>query len=217
LLPNLDETITMLANLVLGEQISRYSQVKNKVHKLDSFETLVSVVDGVEQYSEVRRNNKVYSHVGQIDGIWSFGEIVTMLRTTRDALNGRTEPDAGETELDLLYSYTAGSRRWFVMVGARIYWLDFEGSVRLVLPTRDIRRITWTSSSLPPETGITRITWTVDFQSVEIAGRVCTVPRTAVFRIARNGSGNRADCNVTQFSEQGRYGSESSLRFEPSK
>jgi hypothetical protein len=90
-----------------------------------------------------------------------------------------------------------------------------EGSVRIASRTGDVRRIAWTSSPLPPETGIARITWTVDFQTVEIAGRLCTMPLTGVYRIARSGSGNRADWNVTEFSAYGRYGSAATVRFEP--
>lgn len=227
LLPNLDEKIATLDNLVLSEQISRYSQIDGRIHRVDSFDTLVNIADGVEQYSEVRRNNRRFSHVSQIDGVWSFGEIVTMLRTTRDALNagipqpgaiGRIGQDASgaeEPEFELRYRYVGSSRRWFVTVGSKTYWLDFDGSVRIASRTGDVRRIAWTSSPLPPETGIARITWTVDFQSVEIAGRICNVPRTGVYRITRSGSGNRADWNVTRFSAHGRYGSAVTVRFEP--
>ena len=224
LLPSLDEKIATLNNLVLQEQISRFSQIGNRISQVDSFEALVDIADGTERYTDVRRNDKNndknYSRVDQIDGVWSYGETVTMLRTTRDALNDRILQSgatefSGDPEFEVGYRYAAGNHRWFLTVGPKIYWLDFEASVRFAAQTGDLRRIAWTSSPLPPETGVGRVTWTVDFQSVEIAGRLCTVPETAVYRIARNGSGHRADWNVTKFSGRGRYGSETSVSFQP--
>ena len=219
--PDLDEKIATLDNLVFHEQIARYTQVGNRICRLDTFDALVDIVGGSERYSEVRRNDVGYSNVSQLDGVWSFGETVTMLRTTRDALSqrilrpGQPEPGSAEPEFNVEYRYSAGDQRWFLTLGSKTYWLDFEASVRSAPRTNQIQSIAWTSSPLPPETGISRITWRVDFHAVEIAGRVCTVPRTAVYRIERTGRGHPAEWNVAEFSARGRYGSETTVRFEP--
>jgi hypothetical protein len=215
----LDGQIATMTNLVQHERISRYSQVGNKICKLDSFEALVNVIDGVEQYAQVRKKNKTFSHVSQIDGLWSFGETVTMLRTTRDALRGRVP--VGD---QVRYRYSGADRRWFVMLGSNMagsnmagsttWWLSFEAVVQVSPRNGDIQRIAWTSDALPPETGIAQIAWTVEFQSLEIAGRRCTVPKTAIYRITRDGGRNRAEWNVTEFSEQSLYASESTIRFD---
>ena len=206
----LDEKIATLTNLVLREQIFRYTQCGNKIRKLDSFDSLVNVSDGTEQYSEVRRRNTTYSHLSQIQGMWSFGETITMLRTTREVLGERDL-----TESEIHYRCSAADKRWFVIVGQTTYWIDFDSLIRLSPETGDLERIAWTALPLPPEAGIAGITWSVDFQSLEIAGRRSTVPRTALYRIDRSGTGHRSEWNVTQFSELGRYGSESTIRFEP--
>jgi hypothetical protein len=206
---NLDEKIATLTNIVLREQITRYTQCGNKIRKLDSFDSLVNVSDGSEQYSEVRRRNTTYSHLSQIEGMWSFGETITMLRTTRDVLS-----NAAGTSNIVSYRCTAADHRWFVMVGPITYWLDFEGTIEVSPQTGDILRIAWNAIS-PPGAGIARITWVVDFQSVEIAGHHRTIPATALYRIDRTGNSRKSEWNVTQFSDAGMYGSESTIRFEP--
>jgi hypothetical protein len=211
----LDQKIAALNNVVIRERISRYSQQGNQVHKLESFDSVVNLADGSAaetppDYSELRRLNTDETHVGRIQGVWSFGEAMTMLRTTRDALEGRAL-----TPGDIRFRCKASDRRWFVMVGTATYWLDFEGSLRVSPVTGDIERIAWTAVSVPREAGVARIEWSVEFVPVEIAGRICTVPKTGIYRILRSGRENRAEWNVTEFSEAGRYGSESVIRFEP--
>jgi hypothetical protein len=194
----IDAQIAAMTNLVLRERVSRYFQAGKKVCRRDTFETVVNVFDGVEHYSEVKGREK---------GIWSFGEAVTMLRTTREQIGDSRPGDV------FRYRCAASDRRWFASVGSTTYWLDFEASVGIAPATGDIRSIAWTSSSLPPETGIARITWTLDFQSVDVAGRICTIPRTGVYRVDRTGSRSRAEWNVIEFSPAGRYGSEAEIRF----
>jgi len=205
---SLDGKIATLTNLILHERISRYSQVGHRICKLDTFDTIVNVADGTEQYSQVRKDDKVYSHVSQIEGVWSFGETVTMLRTTRDALH-----DPVPVSNEMSYRYLAADRRWFVIFDSKTFWLDFDASVRICPGSRDVERIVWTSGPLPHETGIARITWTVEFQSVEIAGRLCSIPKTATYLVTR--TGNRSDWNVTEFRPEGLYGSQSAISFEP--
>jgi len=199
----LDEQISTMANLVLRERVSRYSQSGNKICRRDAFETVVNIFDGVEHYSDVKGREK---------GVWSFGEAVTMLRTTREQIT-REQIGAAVTGGAFRYRCPASDRRWFATVGSTIYWLDFEALVGIDPATGDIRSIAWTSSSLPPETGIARIAWTLDFQSVDVAGRSCTIPRTGIYRVDRIGSRNRAEWNVIEFSPAGRYGSATEIRF----
>ncbi len=84
---NINEALAALTNIALNEKISRFASVGGADRKLDSFEAEVSIVDGVERYSSVRGRGRTYNHVSEIRGLWSFGEIVTMLRTTRDILD----------------------------------------------------------------------------------------------------------------------------------
>jgi hypothetical protein len=200
----LDREIATLSNIVLRERVSRYSQTGKKVCMKDSFETTVNVVDGVEQYSEVR---------GRSSGIWSFGEAITMLRTTREELRGQEW--SGNPGEGLRYRCAAESRRWFAIVGATTYWLDFDASVDVSPQTGEIARIVWTSASLPRGSGIEGIEWTIEFRTVEVAGQVCTIPSRGLYKAIRRVNGYRADWNVVEFNPVGRYGSEATVRFEP--
>lgn len=205
----LDERIASLSNLVLRQQISRFTQSGNKVRKLESYDSIVNVAEASPEYSDERRRYTDVARARKIDGLWSFGETVTMLRTTRDALAGRALDSR-----EIRFHCPASDRRWFVMVGPVTYWLDFEGALRVSPETGEIERIVWTADSLPPEAGVARIEWAVEFRTVAIAGRLCNVPKTAVYRILRSGALKRAEWNVTEFSEVGRYGSESTIRFD---
>ena len=80
---NIDRLVATLENGAMKEKISRFAGVGGAARELDSFETEVFIVDGVEQYTDVRGHNQTYHHVSEIRGLWSFGEIVTMLRTTQ--------------------------------------------------------------------------------------------------------------------------------------
>src|ERR1700712_1886197 len=58
---DLDERLSALSNIICHEQISRYSRNGNTTSQLDMLETDVEVAKGVEKYSSIRRNKKVYS------------------------------------------------------------------------------------------------------------------------------------------------------------
>jgi len=180
---------------------------------------VVEIIGGAELYSGVERNGRRYEHISQIEGIWSFGELATLLRATRDSLNDcslKTRAGAAEdgSPFDLVTFHSpAGNRRWFATIRSRLYWLDFEGEIRTSALTGEMLSVRWTSAVLPPLTGIDRIVWSVEFLPVEIAGRVSVMPGTAEYRVTHTGSGHRADWNITKFREWRRYGSQVLLRF----
>jgi hypothetical protein len=204
----LDEHLLTLDNLILRESVSRYAESGGRVSNTDRFELTVNVADGQEQYSEVRRGDSLYSNVSQIDGTWSFGEMVTMLRTTREAL-GTQGPEPGQTR----FAFSAADRRWFVKVGAVTHWLDFDGCIRVSRETGAIEHIEWTALHPPAASGLARIVWTVDFRPLTIGGREISVPSLGTYRVERRGIGHRAEWNITEFSVAGMFGSKSEIHF----
>ncbi len=219
---NIDEKIALLSRLVIHERISRYSQAGNLVRQLDTLDTDVEVIDGAERYSDVRRNNVALGRTGDITGAWSFGEVVTLLRGARDALNQRvldsraTILESGNPIIKLEFFYPSDAHRWFVSVESQVYWLDFRGTIWISPVTGDIVRISWESMAAPPPaTGVASVAWTVDFRSQEIAGRLCTLPDTAIYRVNHSVGDAWSEWNVTKFSGIGRYGSQVQLRFDP--
>jgi hypothetical protein len=218
----LDEKIALLSSVVIHETIDRYAQAGKTVRQLDTLDTDVEVIDGTERYSGVRRNSIALASTGEIRGAWSFGEIVTLLRGARDALNQRvldsrsTIVENGNPVVRMAFHYPSHSHRWFVRVDSRVYWLDFQGEIWISPATGDILRISWESTAGPPRaTGVANILWTVDFRSAEIAGRICTLPDTGFYRVNHSVGDAWSEWNVTKFSGIGRYGSQVKVRFDP--
>jgi hypothetical protein len=212
---NINEALAALTNIALKENISRFASIGGADRKLDSFEAEVSIVDGVERYSSVRGRGRTYNHVSEIHGLWSFGEIVTMLRTTRDILDAPATNREGEESPEVIrFSGAATDHKWFVTVGGRIYWLDFEGTLRISTRTGEIERLTWNSGAGPLGSGIASVLWDVNFSVVNVADIPCIMPSDSIYRVVRTGLGRGAEWNRTQYAAVGRYGSTVNVRFE---
>jgi hypothetical protein len=214
---NINEALAALTNIALNEKISRFASVGGADRKLDSFEAEVSIVDGVERYSSVRGRGRTYNHVSEIRGLWSFGEIVTMLRTTRDILDATVTNREGAKSPDstvIRFWGASGDHRWFVTAGGRIYWLDFEGTIQISNRTGEIERLTWSSGAGPPGSGIAGVLWDVNFSVVNVGDIPCITPSDSIYRVVRTGPGRAAEWNRTQYAAVGRYGSTVNVRFE---
>ena len=211
---NIDGVLAALASVAMKENISRFAGDGATARKLDSFETEVSIAGGIEQYANVKGNHRTYHYVSEIRGLWSFGEVVTMLRTTRDIIDSAATN--GISTLDdtvIEFQSPAADHRWFVTVGGRIYWLEFHGAIRISRKTGEIERLTWTSGYGPPGTNVASILWDVNFSAVTIAGNVFTMPFTSIFRVVRKGSDRTAEWNLTRYAALGRYGSTAIVRY----
>jgi hypothetical protein len=221
---NIDAVLATLSNVAIKEQISRFASVGGADRKLDSFETEVSIVDGVEQYAGVRGRNRTYHHVSEIGGLWSFGEIVTMLRTTRDIMGASflshgvlsqvsQGGEGASAATEIRFQGAASDHQWFVSAAGRIYWLDFEGSIWISSRTGEIERLTWRSGSGPPGSGVASILWDVNFSVATVADAPCTVPSDSIYRVVRTGLNRAAEWNLTRYAAVGRYGSKSTVLF----
>jgi len=214
----LDLKIQELAGVIVREDISRYSAAGRSVRKIDDFNAVVEIVAGAERYSDVERNGRRYERINQ--GIWSFGELATLLRATRDSLNDcspRTGTGIAEdgSPFDLVTFHSpAGNRRWFATTGSRVYWLEFDGEIRTSVLTGEILSVRWSSAALPSLTRIERIVWSIEFRPVEIAGGIQVMPETAEYHVTYSGNGHRADWNIARFRDWRRYGSRVLVRFE---
>jgi len=211
---NIDGVLAGLASVALKESISRFAGDGAAARKLDSFETEVSIADGIEHYADVKGNHRTYHHVSEIRGLWSFGEVVTMLRTTRDIIDSAaTNVISSLDETVIEFQSPAADHRWFVTVGGRIYWLEFQGVIRISRKTGQIERLTWASGYGPAGTNVASILWDVNFSAVTIAGNELTMPATSIFRVVQKGSDRAAEWNLTRYAALGRYGSTESVRY----
>jgi hypothetical protein len=200
LVAGMNSQIDALQTLVIHEDVDRYASVGNKTQKIDTFETTAEVIDGVEQYSGTKHDGHDVSGA-EISGTWSFGELATMLRTTRDAL---ALPGLQVSPEHVVFHLPASSGRWFVRIDSRVYWLDITGEV-------SSSGIRWASSELPASTGVRHIVWTVAFRKAEVAGQTYLLPGIAEYRVIH--CGKRSEWNVTRFAAVGRYGSELSINY----
>lgn len=218
---NIDGILSALANVAMQEKVSRFAGAGGTSRQLDSFELEVSVAEGAERYTGVRGHHRTYHHVSEIGGLWSFGELVTMLRTTRDIIDSsaasRDAPGGEEAQAERVVRFQspAAAHRWFVTVAGRVYWLDFEGSVQISKRTGAIERLTWTSGCGPPGTHIASILWDVNFRTATLADLAFTLPSDSIFQVVRAGRNQPAEWNLTQYAAVGRYGSTVSVRYGP--
>lgn len=213
----LDGSLADLSRIVIHENIVRYSACGHRVRRLDTVDTVVEVVDGVEQYAGIWKKGVAYAGIARIGGLWSFGELATLLRNTRDALAEGSFGLADGTPAIVPFTFPAGSHRWYATIASRVYWLEVQGRLSVDTSSGDVSRISWTSAPLPAGAGVDRIVWTVDFAPVQVAGQRFNLPSSAIYKVSRSspaGASNdrsMVDWNVTTFSDYARYGSEASL------
>ena len=216
----LDRQLTALANVVCHEQIERFAKKGTTTSQLDTLDTDVSVMNGMEKYSGIVKNGKTFQDLTHVKGTWSVGEVITLLRITRDAFKDGAiqvgQDDAaglGRTNL-MTFAYPASSQRWFLKVKSQLHWMSFEGKVWSSPETGEILRESWRASQLPPEAGVSEVVWTVDFKPVDIFARMLPLPREARFEVTYKPGENRTDWNVTRFSEYRRFGTDSAIHFD---
>jgi len=212
----IDRQITALGGIVMHEEISRYDSARGGTGKVDEFDALVEMADGADSFTGLRRNGRPCPKAAQIRGAWSFGEFSTLLRVSRDALDNQdvrlvTAPGGEPETLIAAFHYAASDARWFVAVGPRIYWLDFQGEIRVSATTGDVLSIAWISAPPSPESGIGRVQRSVTFARTEVAGEIRNLPQSAEYRVVH--TGGRVEWNTARFSDPARYGALVSVRF----
>ena len=216
----LDRRLLALSNVVCHEQISRFSRKHQKTSEVDTIESNVEVVDGVERYTDVTRGGKHYSDIVKIPGAWSAGEVISLLKVTRDALASPSVLSAyvdpsNPGEMLVRFQFPASARRWYVKVGSRTEWMPFEGYVWVSPSSGDILRVSWKASLWPSVQDITEVLWTVDFKPIEVASAALTLPEQAYYQVTYQNGVSRVDWNVTRFLSYRRFGSDSEIRFDP--
>lgn len=211
----IDRVVADLTNIAMKEEISRYAGFPGSDRKLDTFQTEVSIADGVEQYTAVRGPHRTYRHISEIHGLWTFGELVTMLHTTKGLIDNPAATSHQQTSDCTIIRFhgAARDRLWFLSVAGSVYWFDFDGAIRLSSQTGQIESLTWTSGAGPPGSGIASVFWQVNFSASSVAGDLRTMPSDSLFRVVRTGHKRAAEWNVTRYTALGRYGSTSSVSF----
>lgn len=213
----LDRQLSSLGSIVMHEEITRYDRLRSKARRIDEFEALVEMTDGADGIQQLTRNGRPWSSAAQIPGAWSFGEFSTLLRISREALEGPSarlaRPSDGDPDvLVATFHIPASSARWFVKIGSHTWWLDFEGEIRMSAATGEVREISWTSAPLARDADVDQIRRTVRFAPMEVGGEMYVLPEYAEYRVVH--SGGHVEWNTAQFKNPARYGSRVSIEFE---
>lgn len=212
---NIDEEIAGLSAVVVHEDVEQYSSAHGTTRRTGSLEANAEVIDGLENYTEVKQYGREVFTVGQISGIWSFGELATLLSTSRDALGTSALRSVSHTVdervLIAVFHCRANSQRWFVAIDSIIHWLDFQGEIWMSAATGQVLRIRWTSGGLPVDTGVHRIVWTVSFKATSVGGRIYVLPESTEYRVIHRAGW--IEWNVTRIEPRGRYGSKVWVSF----
>lgn len=216
---DIEDKLAALAHIWCHERIFRYSRSGNSERTLNTVDADVEMIDGVEQYTSIHSGGKILHSISEMGGAWSSGEIVAILRTSRDiiqselgAVAGITTEDAGQTEL-LTFRHTSPDGLWTIGIGPRIYPIAFEGVIHLSKTTGQVTRIQWRATN--PTSHISGIEWTVHFGPAQVAGKASTAPVTSTYTVAYRGPNGRVDRNETFFSNFREYGSETTINYEP--
>jgi hypothetical protein len=219
-----EQLYTDLESFVCDEQIARYEGRLSgeKAHHIDTVTAKVSFENGVEQYTEVRQNNRRRASISSITGAWSENEYGTLLRQTQLLLTTQRVQFLRASDLDgtpaAVYAFEVSEQDtpWDLEVGAHHYKIPFRTEVWVSRDSGRILQLERTSTHLSAETGISQLSWSVLLAPVEINGRSWLLPKTAAYAVNYDEFGRR-EWNEMIFSNYRRYGSEVALRFDDMK
>jgi hypothetical protein len=211
---NIGRMLGVLSNVALRAKIARFTGA-GKGHQVDILEADISIADGVEQYSEVRGNNRIYRQISEVGGLLAFGEVVTMLHTTGEMIDSPDTTWQKVPDGDVIRFHGApADRRWFIASEGRVFWLGFDGAVRISSETGQIESLIWTTSGRAGPGGVDSIVWEVHFHAVPVAGEAEIVPSESLYRVVRSGRSRKAEWNLTRYTPVGRFGSRSTVSFD---
>lgn len=211
---------TDLKSFICNEQMERYQAHLDGAspHRIDTVYAKLSFENGVENYTDVRQNNRERPGLASLAGAWSEGEFGTLLRQTRALLATQPISEHSETSLSgapaMLYSFQVSGQDspWDLTVSAQQYRVPFETKVWVSKSTGQIMQIARTSTAIPPDSGISEIQWTVALKPVDLDGKPWLLPSNGTYSVLY-GRTNHREWNVINFSDYHRYTSRSVIHF----
>ncbi len=212
---------TNLESFVCQEQIVRYELRSRgeKPHQIDKLSAKVSFENGVEQYTEVRQNNRQRPSISSISGAWSENEYGTLLQQTQLLLSTQHVDFVKNAALDgapvAVYGFDVAPEEspWDLEVGGEHYRVPFRTEVWVSRDSGDILRIERASLSTPGETQISELRWSVTLSPTDLNGHTWLLPKTAEYAVSYESS-DRREWNQMTFSDYRRYGSEVAVHFD---
>ena len=211
---------TDLQSFICSERMQRYKARLDGQHssQIDIVDARVSFENGVENYTGVEQDNHHRLSLSSIPGAWSEGEFGTLLRQTRSLLalqplSLQAVPDLeGVAAVTYTMDVAGQDSPWELVVSNNRYRVPFRTVVSVAKNTGDILQITRTSAAMPPETGISELSWSVTLKPVEMDGKSWLLPAKGRYSVLYEHS-NRREWNDLTFTDYHRYTSSSVMHF----
>jgi hypothetical protein len=210
-----------LGSFVCQERIDRYTKRGHGIragHR-DTITATLSVQDGTEQYSNLRRKGRQLRKFSELGGAWSEGEFVTMLKHTEQVLATQSVTLEGEEEVQgkaaAVYDFftPAADSQCILWIDGQQYIVPLLTRVWIAEDSSEILRISRTSTQLPEALGIAQVRWNVSLNKVNLNGRQWLLPTTAEYLLDYLDSKHN-EWNVINFSDYHRYSAETFIHFE---
>lgn len=211
---------TDLQSFVCSEHMDRYKSHSSdeKPRQIDTVNTEVSFENGVESYSDIRRNDHLEPTLSSLSGAWSEGEFGTLLRQTRALLS--SQPVSIQDNADLggtpaaIYTFNVSGQEspWDLSVASQQYRVPFRTSVWVSKSTGQMMKIARTTTAIPPQTGISQIEWEVVLKPIDLDGKTWLLPNSGEYSVLYQNS-NRREWNTISFSNYHHYASRSVIHF----
>ena len=209
-----------LQSFVCDETIERSHAALDlrSVRRVDTLTARVSFENGTERYTDVRSNNRARASISHLNGAWSEGEFGTLLRQTRELLNSQqvlfvdSVVINGAPATRFEFEVPESESPWNLIVEGHSYRVPFRTVVAIDNTSGRILEVHRTSTSMPAETRISELQWSVRLDSVNVNRAQWLLPVSGEYSVLY-AEENRREWNRLEFSNYHRYGSEVALRY----
>jgi hypothetical protein len=208
----LDRRLAAATNLVCHQTTQRYSATGNQVHQ-DTVDANLRIIDNREVYTDIRNNGRTYERLVDIPGAWASGDLVTMLRITREAvITGRVNllsrvGNDGFGEFGVRFDRAESAAVWTIFVDSAPHAMAFEGTAWFSAASGVLRQIDWQTTGPvgPPRLNIGQVTWKVSFSVVNVSGEPFLAPAQAFYEVKYRPNVRRDDQTLSTFSDFRRF------------
>jgi hypothetical protein len=216
----LDRRIAAVPNIVCHETTARFSR-RGAQTQSDSFDAEVSIAEDREIYSSIHRNGKAYNRISDMPGAWAEGELTTMMKITRDAIQNHSPQlisrvgAGGQQEVGVEFRVMAEENAWTLTVGKDRFPMTFDGTAWFSSDSGHLTEINWHSVGLqlPSRIGISQIAWSAVFEDTKVADDSFIVPVVATYNVKYEDRCQRSDWTEARFTDFRRFGASSSINY----
>ena len=185
----------------------------------DVLEADLLILGATEVYSNIRANGRTYLSFREVPGAWASGDLVTVLRVTRDAigdgqvsLEKRIDED-GTIERGIAFQQPRESAAWRLFVGSAAYPMAFAGRAWFAASNGQLRTIEWHTdgAAMPEPLKISQVSWQVKFSPVNVGGEVLLAPATSKYTVKYKPENRRSEEIRSTFNRFQRFAGDAKL------